>query len=103
MSEPHGHCIMGAGMSTLPTPYITEEQYLEFDRKADFKSQYIDGQMYAMAGAREAHNQLVFAFAGLAFPAVRSRSCRGYGSEMRVRTPRGMNTYPDLSFVCGEA
>ena len=42
-------------MSTLSKPYLTPEQYLEIERKAEFKSEYYQGEMFAMSGARRAH------------------------------------------------
>jgi Uma2 family endonuclease len=40
-------------VSTPPTTYLTPEQYLEIERAAEYKSEYYDGEMFAMAGARE--------------------------------------------------
>ena len=48
-------------MSTQPKTFLTPEQYLEIERKAEFKSEYYQGEMFAMAGASPAacmdHNQ----------------------------------------------
>ena len=38
-------------MSTLSKTYLTPEQYLEIERKAEFKSEYYQGEMFAMSGA----------------------------------------------------
>ena len=38
-------------MSTQPKNYLTPEQYLEIERKADYKSEYYHGEMFAMSGA----------------------------------------------------
>ena len=43
-------------MSTEPKTFLTEEQYLEIERRAEFKSEYFQGEMFAIAGAVEAHN-----------------------------------------------
>ncbi len=43
-------------MATQPNNFLTPEQYLEIERKAEFKSEYVDGQMFAMAGASFRHN-----------------------------------------------
>ena len=43
-------------MSTLPKPYLTPDEYLEIERKAEYKSEYYGGEMFAMSGARRAHN-----------------------------------------------
>ena len=46
-------------MATNSKTYLTPEQYLEIERKAEFKSEYYQGEMFAMGGAREAHNLIV--------------------------------------------
>ena len=46
-------------MSTPPKTFLTADQYLEIERAAEYKSEYFKGEMFAMAGAREAHNLLV--------------------------------------------
>jgi Uma2 family endonuclease len=43
-------------MSSLPTYYLTPEEYLAVERKAEYKSEYVDGVMYVMAGGSERHN-----------------------------------------------
>jgi Uma2 family endonuclease len=43
-------------MSSQPKTFLTPEEYLEIDRKADRKSEYWAGEMYAMAGAGRFHN-----------------------------------------------
>src|ERR1039458_1662869 len=47
-------------MATHPKSYLTPEQYLEIERKAEFKSEYYQGEMFAMSGAREGHNLIVW-------------------------------------------
>ena len=44
-------------MSTQPKTFLTPEQYLEIEREAEYKSEYYQGEMFAMAGAGEAHNR----------------------------------------------
>ena len=39
-------------MSSLPKTFLTPEQYLEIERKAEFKSEYYNGEMFAMSGAK---------------------------------------------------
>jgi Uma2 family endonuclease len=90
-------------MSTPPKSYITPEEYLEIDRKAEFKSEYFAGEMFAMAGAREQHNLIVGnAFAGL-HQQMRKRPCRAYTNDMRVQiSATGLYVFPDVIGVCGE-
>src|SRR5471030_2854802 len=90
-------------MSTLQKTFLTPEQYLEIERKAEFKSEYYEGEMFAMAGAREAHNLIVGNLHSDLHQQLRPRPCRAYMSDMRVRvSPSGLYTYPDVTVVCGE-
>ena len=90
-------------MSTLQKTFLTPEQYLEIERKAEFKSEYYEGEMFAMAGAQEAHNLIVGNLHGELRQQLRPRPCRAYMSDMRVRvSPSGLYTYPDVTIVCGE-
>jgi Uma2 family endonuclease len=90
-------------VSTLQKTFLTPEQYLEIERKAEFKSEYYQGEMFAMAGAKEAHNLIVANVIGDLHQQLRPRPCRVYPSDMRVRvSPGGLYTYPDVTIVCGE-
>ena len=90
-------------MSTQPKTFLTPEQYLEIERKAEYKSQYWRGEMFAMAGASANHNSLAVNLVIDVGGQLRGRDCRAYGSDMRVQTsPDGLYTYPDLSVVCGK-
>jgi Uma2 family endonuclease len=90
-------------VSTQPKTFLTEEEYLEIERKAEYKSEYFAGEMFAMAGAKEAHNQIVWNMGGILYQQFRSRPCRGYSNDMRVRVaPGGLYTYPDVISICGE-
>lgn len=88
-------------MSSQPHSFLTPEEYLEIERKAEFRSEYHGGEMFAMAGAREAHNLVN----GNAFGELRSQlrrtPCRIYSNEMRVQIPAaGLYVYPDIVVVC---
>lgn len=90
-------------MSTQPKTFLTPEQYLEIERKAEYKSEYYEGEMFAMAGAREAHNLIVPQTSAQLVQQLRGRPCRVYSNDMRVRvSATGLYTYPDLVVVCGD-
>jgi Uma2 family endonuclease len=90
-------------MSTQSKPFLTEEQYLEIERKAEFKSEYYHGEMFAMSGARREHILITDGATAELRQQLRGRSCEAYSSNMRVRvTPVGLYTYPDVVVVCGE-
>ena len=90
-------------MSTQPQTFLTPEQYLEIERKAEFRSEYYQGETFAMAGAKEAHNPIVGNVHAELRQQLRSRPCRAYMSDMRVRvSATGLYTYADVTVVCGE-
>jgi Uma2 family endonuclease len=90
-------------MSTQPKNFITPEQYLEIERKAEFKSEYYRGEMFARAVASWNHNRLVWKVINQLGQQLGSGPCRGVPSDMRVHVPAtGLYTYPDVTIICGE-
>ena len=90
-------------MSTQPKHLLTPEEYLEIERKAEFKSEYYKGEMFAMSGARSPHNLIAVDVAFRLRGQLPSRRCFVYSSDMRVLVSRtGLYTYPDVTVVCGE-
>lgn len=83
--------------------HFTAEEYLAFERAAEMKHEYLDGQIYAMAGASPQHNQICFNLAGELRPQLKGRPCRGFSSDQKTSTdPADLFSYPDLTIVCGE-
>jgi Uma2 family endonuclease len=90
-------------VSTQPKTFITPEQYLELERAAEFKSEYYDGEMFAMAGGRAGHNLIIGNVIGSLYQQFRSQPCRVYPSDMRTRVGSNRRyAYPDVVVVCGE-
>ncbi len=92
-------------MSALPEirQPITEAEYLAFERAAQTKHELLDGEVFAMSGASEAHNLISMNTGAALHTQLRGRSCKVYPSDMRVKTPDSLYTYPDLSVVCGDS
>ncbi len=89
-------------MATLQNARVTPEEYLERERKADYKSEYWNGEIVAMAGGSEQHSLITVNISGELRARLRDRPCRTYSSDLRVRTTRTRYFYPDVSVVCGE-
>jgi Uma2 family endonuclease len=90
-------------MSTLSKTYLTPEQYLEIERQAEFKSEYYQGEMFAMSGARRAHNLISLNAGASLHQQLRGRPCETYLGDMRVLVPSaGLYTYPDVVVVGSE-
>ncbi|SRR5260221_3784776 len=91
-------------MSSFRPNRLTAGEYLELERKAEIRSEYIAGQMYAMSGASRRHGLISGNVYGLIWAQLRGRSCEAFANDMRVKvTPTGLYTYPDIVAVCGEA
>ncbi|HVG19722.1 MAG TPA: Uma2 family endonuclease [Blastocatellia bacterium] len=90
-------------MTSLPKTYITPEDYLAFDRKAEVKSEYYAGRVIAFAGASKSHNLIVANVLAGIHRQLMNRPCNVYPSDLRVRISKtGMYAYPDVVVTCGE-
>jgi Uma2 family endonuclease len=90
-------------MASLPIPRITEEEYLRLDRAAETKSEFVDGEIFAMSGGSFPHSILAVKWMGELLSKLRGRNCVVFNSDERVRTPgSGSYVYPDVSVVCGK-
>lgn len=83
--------------------YITPEEYLASERKAEIKSEYIQGEVFAMSGASNAHNLITLDIATELNVQLRGRGCLVYSNDMRVKTKSTESyLYPDVVVVCGK-
>ncbi len=90
-------------MASLPSYYLSPEEYLATERRAEFKSEYVDGAVYAMSGASEQHNLIVANLIVMLGTQLRVGPCRVYPSDLKVRVPSGRSYfYPDVSVICGK-
>jgi Uma2 family endonuclease len=88
-------------MSSVALKRYTVAEYLAMERASETKHEYFDGEIFAMAGASEPHNLIAWNIGGELHHRLKNGSCRAYVSDMRVRCPSGLRTYPDVSVVCG--
>ncbi len=89
-------------MATDPQQRLTIEDYLAFERQSEIRHDYLDGEVFAMTGASRAHNLIAGNIFGEIWSQLRRRPCEAYKEGMRVRTPAGLFTYPDVAVVCGD-
>ncbi len=90
-------------MQPEPKPHLSPEEYLALDRTAQERSEYLDGEIFAMSGGTRAHSLIAGNLLATLHREVSSRPCEIYNSDMRVKVAStGLYTYPDLSVVCGE-
>ena len=90
-------------MASNPLTKVSEEEYLATDRAAEVRSEFLDGEMWAMAGGSMRHSQLQAILIAELVAALRGRNCQAFTSDLRVRVmPRRMYAYPDVTVVCGK-
>lgn len=90
-------------MTAQPQRKISPEEYLELEREADYKSEYFQGEVFAMAGAERNHNRITANLSGEMYIFLKGKSCRSYNSDLKIHIPdNGVYTYPDLLVVCGK-
>jgi Uma2 family endonuclease len=89
-------------MSTLRQhTSVSAEEYLSAEREAEFKSEYLDGEVYAMTGASLNHIQIVSNITRVLSNQLLTRPCRVLSNEMKVRMPDSRKFfYPDLTVLC---
>jgi Uma2 family endonuclease len=90
-------------MNPQRKPCLTPEDYLAIERGAEYKSEYFNGEIFAMAGASRAHNTIVANTVIELGGQLKKRPCKVYVNDMRVKvSPTGLYTYPDVLVVCGK-
>ena len=88
-------------MSAAPKRWITSEEYLAIERKAEFRSEYLRGEMFAMAGASYEHCGIKDNIAREAGIQLKGGPCRVVTSDLRVKvSATGLYTYPDVIIIC---
>ena len=91
-------------MQQAKLAYLDAAEYLYFEQQGEIRHEYVDGQLYAMAGTTRRHNQisanLVYRIRG----EVRGTPCRAYFSDVKVRVEFGNAFYyPDVVVGCDMA
>ncbi len=94
-------------MSSLPTrtKTMTPEEYLAVERAAETKSEFFDGEMYAMSGATRPHILITGNLLSALHAQLKGGPCEVYSNDMRVSVRDESSysyTYPDLVAVCGD-
>ena len=91
-------------MSSLAAQTIfTPEEYLASERKATHKSEYLNGEIFAMSGASLAHTLITGDIATELNIQLRGRECKVITNDLRIRTsPEGAYFYPDIIVFCDE-
>jgi Uma2 family endonuclease len=88
-------------MITDKTKY-TAEEYLAREEKAEYKSEYYDGEIRMMAGGTRDHSVIAVNTIIALGNALKKTPCTVLNSDMRLLvSPCGNYTYPDAMVICG--
>jgi Uma2 family endonuclease len=82
---------------------IAVEDYLDGELTSRTKHEYLGGVVYAMAGARNLHNDIAGNVFATLHARLRGRRCRPYNSDTKIRvrlTTQIRFYYPDASVIC---
>lgn len=90
-------------MSYHPQRHYSVDEYFEIEASSNVRHEYFRGEVFAMAGASRNHNRIVRNLLARLTTALAGGPCEPFASDMRLRTPAGLYTYPDLLVVCGPA
>ncbi len=98
-------------MGLPKTKLMTEVEYLAFERDAEERHLYVDGEIFAMAGESPEHGDVNTNLAATVATQVKGTPCRARVNNTRVRSGpitaarrnfQGMYSYPDVVVICGE-
>ncbi len=88
-------------MIASPQPSLTPEEYLELEAQSPIKHEYIDGEVYAMAGTTDTHNTIAGNLFALIRSHLRGTDCRVYFADIKAQIEkRNCFYYPDLLVTC---
>ncbi|MGI8787479.1 MAG: Uma2 family endonuclease [Pyrinomonadaceae bacterium] len=92
------------GLAKLKTATLyTPEEYLRFEREADTRHEFLDGEIYQMAGESLPHSRICMNLAREVGNSLKGNRCEPLSPNMKVRTSAAsLFAYPDLTIVCGE-
>lgn len=88
-------------MIALPQSFLSPEAYLQLEQQSQTKQEYINGAVYAMAGASDAHVTIAGNLFARLLNHLRGGGCRVYIADMKVRIlDRNCFYYPDVMVTC---
>lgn len=80
----------------------TYADYVALELHSSTKHEFLEGEIYAMAGGSEEHSALAAAVLRALGNAIGSRPCRAHTSDLRIYVESaGLATFPDGSVICG--
>jgi Uma2 family endonuclease len=82
--------------------FLSEEEYLAFEEKSKIRHEYMDGEIFAMAGATRRHNLATTNISTELSLQLREKDGEVYSTDFRVKVRGGHHVYPDVAAACGD-
>jgi Uma2 family endonuclease len=89
-------------MSAAPKILLTTEEYLRQERGAEYRTEYLHGEVFAMAGANRRHNVIAGNIFAYLHAQLKGAPCQAYQSDMRVSPNANGYFYPDVVVACNK-
>ena len=90
-------------MVAKPQKYYSSEEYLALEEATDYKSEYYQGEIFAMSGASVNHNRIAGNVHAALNNAFDAKPCEAFMGDVRLLVKKnGLYTYPDVMVVCGQ-
>jgi Uma2 family endonuclease len=84
-------------------PHVSVEEYLEGERDSQLRHEYVEGHVYAMAGASADHNRIAGNIFSFLHSALRGKPCEPFINDMKAKIPPQLASafyYPDVLVAC---
>jgi Uma2 family endonuclease len=89
------------GVTQLARSVFTFSEYVDLEVDSRIKHEFLDGVVYARAGASPEHAAVTANVVGLLRSGLQGKRCRVFSSDLRIRVEKtGLGTYPDASVIC---
>jgi Uma2 family endonuclease len=81
---------------------MTVEEYLAFEERSKIRHEFINGEVFAMAGGKRNHSLIASNTGTELAVQLRNRNCEVHFGDFRVKGNGDVYFYPDVTVVCGE-
>lgn len=83
--------------------YYTPEEYFTIEERAEYRSEYVDGEIFAMSGDTANHNRIAGDLFSVLNSALAPKGCEAFINDLRVQLQESRRyTYPDVVIICGK-
>src|SRR5258708_23966481 len=81
--------------------HYSVDEYFAIEQMPGIRHEYFEGEIFAMSGGTQNHNEISLNLRNRLDAVLRDHGCRSFVADVRLRTPAGLYTYPDVMVICG--